>query len=121
MISQVGNQTSIDEGCSRAVIEIPYIQNLLLALDAYHASLHGKAAPVISGLTGDQRFFMSYAQIARAKIRPAKLREIATRDVHRPDKFRVLGVLPNVDGWHEAFNVKPYVSPTRRASAHLVG
>ena len=80
---------------------------LLLALDAYHASLHGKPAPVIGGLSGDQRFFMSYAQIARAKIRPAKLREIAMRDVHSPDKFRVLGVLPNVDGWYDPFDVKP--------------
>ena len=80
---------------------------LLLALDAYHASLHGKPAPMIGGLSGDQRFFMSYAQIARAKIRPAKLREIAMRDVHSPDKFRVLGVLPNVDGWYDPFDVKP--------------
>jgi putative endopeptidase len=80
---------------------------LLIALDAYHASLHGKLAPVIDGLTGDQRFFMSYAQTFRAKVRPAKLREAAVSDPHSSDKIRVLGVLPNVDGWYEAFDVKP--------------
>jgi putative endopeptidase len=80
---------------------------LLIPLDAYHASLHGMPAPVIDGLTGDQRFFMSYAQTFRAKVRPAKLREAAVSDVHSSDKIRVLGVWPNVDGWYEAFGVKP--------------
>ena len=80
---------------------------LSIALDAYHASLHGKPAPVINGLTGDQRFFMSYAQVMRAKVRPEKLREAAVSDVHSSDKIRVLAVLPNVDGWYEAFDVKP--------------
>lgn len=93
---------------------------LLIALDAYHASLHGKPAPVLSGLTGDQRFFMSFAQGFRAKVRPAKLREAAVSDVHSSDKIRVLGVLPNVDGWYEAFDVKPgdrmYRPPAERVS-----
>jgi putative endopeptidase len=80
---------------------------LLIALDAYHASLYGKPAPVINGFTGDQRFFMSFAQVFRAKVRPARLREAAMSDVHSADKFRVLGVLPNVDGWYETFNVIP--------------
>jgi putative endopeptidase len=80
---------------------------LLIALDAYHSSLHGKPAPVLNGLTGDQRFFMSYAQAMRVKVRPAKLREDAVSDVHSAAKFRVLGVLPNVDDWYEAFDVKP--------------
>jgi putative endopeptidase len=95
---------------------------LLIALDAYHVSLHGKPAPVINGLTGDQRFFMSYAQTFRAKVRPAKLREAAVSDPHSSDKIRVLGVLPNVDGWYQAFDVKPgdrmYRPPG--ASAYLV-
>jgi putative endopeptidase len=80
---------------------------LLIALDAYHASLHGKPAPVINGLTGDQRFFMSYAQQFRGTVRPAKLREAAVSDAHPSDKIRVIGVLPNVDAWYEAFDVKP--------------
>lgn len=62
---------------------------------------------MIDGLTGDQRFFMSYAQTFWAKVRPAKLREAAVSDPHSSDKIRVLGVLPNVDGWYEAFDVKP--------------
>jgi putative endopeptidase len=93
---------------------------LSIALDAYHASLHGKPAPVINGLTGDQRFFMSYAQVFRGTVRPAKLREAAVSDVHSSDKIRVLGVLPNVDGWYEAFDVKPgdrmYRPPAERVS-----
>ncbi|MGA8609208.1 MAG: M13 family metallopeptidase [Candidatus Sulfotelmatobacter sp.] len=93
---------------------------LLIALDAYHASLHGKPAPVINGLTGDQRFFMSYAQVFRGTVRPAKLREAAVSDAHPSDKIRVLGVLPNVDGWYEAFDVKPgdrmYRPPAERVS-----
>ncbi len=80
---------------------------LLIALDAYHASLHGKPAPVINGLTGDQRFFMSYAQVFRGKVRPAKLREAAVSNAHPSDKIRVIGVLPNMDAWYEAFDVKP--------------
>lgn len=91
---------------------------LLIALDAYHASLHGKPAPVINGWTGDQRFFMSYAQTLRAKVRSSKLREAAVSDVHSPLKFRVLGVLPNVDGWYDAFDVRPgdrmYRPPSER-------
>lgn len=91
---------------------------LLIALDAYHASLHGKPAPVIGGLTGDQRLFMSYAQMLRAKVRPEALREDAVSDQHSAARFRVLGVLPNVDGWYEAFDVKPgdrmYLAPEER-------
>jgi putative endopeptidase len=80
---------------------------LLIALDAYHASVHGKPATVINGLPGEQRFVMSYAQIFRVKARSAKLREAAVSDVHSAAKFRVLGVLPNLDGWYETFDVKP--------------
>jgi putative endopeptidase len=96
----------IDPGLT-AGENIADLGGLLIAFDAYHASLHGKPAPVIDGLTGDQRFFMSYAQVFRAKVRPAKLREAAVSDMHSSDKIRVLGVLPNVDGWYEAFDVKP--------------
>jgi putative endopeptidase len=91
---------------------------LLIALDAYHASLRGKPAPVIGGFTGDQRLLMSFAQAFRAKVRPEMLRKAALNDVHSADRFRVLGVLPNVDGWYEAFDVKPgdrmYRAPEER-------
>ena len=92
---------------------------LLVALDAYHKSLGEKKAPVIDGLTGDQRFFLAYAQAWRAKSREDAMKSQATSDPHTPDRFRVLGPLPNVDAWYAAFNVKPgdamYLPPEKRA------
>ena len=80
---------------------------ILAALDAYHASLHGKPAPVIDGLTGDQRFFLAYAQYYRNKWREDMTRQLLASDEHSPDKARVDVVLPNVDAWYRAWNVKP--------------
>ncbi|HEX4198785.1 MAG TPA: M13-type metalloendopeptidase [Caulobacteraceae bacterium] len=91
---------------------------VLLALDAYHASLHGQPAPVIDGLTGDQRFFLGFAQIWREKIRDDTLREDLVSDRHSPSHYRVVGTLRNVDAWYQAFDVKPadpmYVPPDQR-------
>ncbi|MBV9508960.1 MAG: peptidase M13 [Caulobacteraceae bacterium] len=91
---------------------------LLIALDAYHASLGGKPAPVIGGLSGDQRFFLGFAQIWREKIREDMARQLAVSDPHSPDHFRVDGVLPNIDAWYSAFDIKPgdamYVPPDQR-------
>ena len=85
------------------------------ALDAYHASLHGKPAPVIDGLTGDQRFFLAYAQYYRNKWREDAERQNLVSDPHSPDKARVDVVLPNVDAWYKAWNIKPddklYLAP----------
>src|SRR5581483_7720038 len=80
---------------------------LLVALDAYHASLHGKPAPVIDGLTGDQRFFLGFAQIWREKVREDALRQRLVSDPHSPSHYRVVGPLRNVDGWYAAFDIKP--------------
>ncbi len=91
---------------------------LLTALDAYHASLHGKPAPVIDGLTGDQRFFLGFAQIWREKIRDDYARELLVADPHSPSKYRVIGTVRNVDAWYAAFGIKPgdpmYVPPDAR-------
>jgi len=91
---------------------------LLTALDAYHASLHGKPAPVIDGLTGDQRFFLGYAQIWREKIRDDYARQLIVADPHSPSKYRVIGTVRNVDAWYVAFAIKPtdpmYVAPDQR-------
>ena len=91
---------------------------ILAAFDAYHASLHGKPAPVIDGLTGDQRFFLAYAQYYRNKWREDMARQLMASDPHSPDKARVDVVLPNVDGWYQAWNVKPgdklYLPPDQR-------
>jgi putative endopeptidase len=91
---------------------------VLLALDAYHASLHGKPAPVIDGLTGDQRVFLGWAQVWREKIREDAAKQQAVSDPHSPAHFRVNGPLRNVDAWYQAFDIKPtdpsYVAPDQR-------
>jgi putative endopeptidase len=91
---------------------------LSLALDAYHASLHGKPAPVIDGLTGDQRVFLGWAQVWREKIRDETLRQRLHTDPHSPAIYRVNGTIRNVEGWYQAFDVQPgeklYVPPEQR-------
>ncbi len=92
---------------------------LLIAFDAYHAALGGKPAPVIDGLTGDQRFFLAYGQSWLDKKRPEAIVEQLASDPHSPDAFRVNGSLPNVDAWYAAFNIPPgakmYIPPEKRA------
>jgi putative endopeptidase len=93
------------------------VAGLSAALDAYHASLHGRPAPVIGGLTGDQRFFLAYAQAHRALTREAAMRaQIATNE-HAPDQWRSETVR-NLDAWYPAFNVRPgqamYLAPADR-------
>jgi putative endopeptidase len=93
---------------------------LNMAYHAYHLSLKGKPAPVIDGLSGDQRFFLSWAQVWRTKIRDGQLREYVMSDVHSPPYFRVNGPLPNINEWYDAFNVRPgdklYIKPEDRVS-----
>ena len=93
---------------------------LNMAYHAYQLSLKGEPAPVIDGLTGDQRFFLSWAQVWRAKYRDGALRELVMSDVHAPSYFRVNGPLPNIDAWYAAFNIQPgdkmYIRPEERVS-----
>src|SRR3954470_7005182 len=72
------------------------LAGLAIAYDAYHMSLHGKPAPVIGGYTGDQRFFLGYAQVWRSKYRDAFLQQLLTVDVHSPSIVRPL-VVRNFD------------------------
>lgn len=87
------------------------------AYDAYQKSLGGKPAPVINGMTGDQRFFLAFAQSWRTKTRDAALRAQIAGDVHAPGSFRVRTVR-NVDAWYKAFDVKEgqklYLKPDER-------
>ena len=91
---------------------------LTLALDAYHASLGGKPAPVIDGLTGDQRVFLGWAQAWRGKVTDSYVKKQVVSDPHSPRQFRVNGVVHNIDAWYAAFDVKPgqklYVAPKDR-------
>lgn len=79
---------------------------ILIALDAYHASLNGAPAPEIDGLNGDQRFFLAYAQSWRDKRREDAVRDQLVRDVHAPEIYRVNGIVRNVDAWYESFAIQ---------------
>lgn len=90
-----------------------------MAYRAYRLSLNGQEAPVIDGLTGDQRFFLGYAQVWRGMIRPERLRSQIMTDPHPPSDFRINNTVRNVDAWYQAFNVQPgddlYLPPEQRA------
>ncbi len=91
---------------------------LSVANDAYHRSLHGRTAPRLGGLSGDQRFFLSWAQVWRQKQRDEDLRSQVTSDPHSPAEFRINGVVRNIDAWYSAFHVRPgdklYLPPQER-------
>jgi len=91
---------------------------LAVALDAYHRSLGGKEAPVLNGLTGDQRFFLAYAQVWRSKAREDSLRNQVTTDPHSPARYRTIAPLRDIDEWYAAFDIKPgdpmYIAPEDR-------
>ena len=93
------------------------VSGLAAAYAAYHASLGDQPAPVIDGLSGDQRFFIAYAQAWRGKIRDAALRQRLATDVHAPGDYRAETVR-NLDAWYPAFDVKPgenlYLAPQDR-------
>jgi putative endopeptidase len=91
---------------------------LNMALHAYKLSLGGKEPPVIDGLTGVQRFFLSWAQVWRSKYRDEAIRMQVLSDPHSPAPFRVNGAVRNMDEWYEAFDVQPtdklYLPPEER-------
>ncbi len=91
---------------------------LSLAYKAYQISLNGEAAPVIDGFTGDQRFFMAWAQAWRSKYREEATRRQLKTGPHSPPYYRVNGVVPNLNEWYEAFDIGPdhemYLSPEER-------
>ncbi|MBF0887419.1 MULTISPECIES: M13 family metallopeptidase [Gluconobacter] len=91
---------------------------LNLGLQAYHDSLHGQPAPVVHGLTGDQRVFLGWAQVWREKDRPDALRQQVLSNEHAPAITRVNIPAHNIDAWYGAFDVKPgqklYLAPDQR-------
>ena len=91
---------------------------LAIAAKAYKISLNGKKAPVINGLTGEQRLYMGWAQVWRSKMRePAQIAQVKT-DPHSPGQYRANGTLKNQPGFYEAFKVKQgdkmYLAPKER-------
>lgn len=93
---------------------------LTIAYHAYKLSLEGEAAPVIDGLSGEQRFFLSYGQIWRMKMREQAELASLKSGVHSPPVFRVNGALRNIDAWYDAFDIAPsdplYLTPEERVS-----
>ncbi len=94
------------------------VGGLSMAYRAYRMSLNGAEAPVIDGLSGDQRFFLAWAQVWRNKSREAFVRNQLQTDPHSPADYRINGVVRNFDEWYRAFNVQPgdklYLPPEQR-------
>jgi putative endopeptidase len=94
------------------------MSGLQVAYEAYQLSLKGKKAPVVDGLTGDQRFFLAFAQVWRGKQRPDAIKTQVATDPHSPRRFRIIGPLRNLDAWYKAFNIGPdskfYIAPDQR-------
>jgi putative endopeptidase len=112
MDRQAGEFTSIDTLKVNAKLtmgeNIADLGGLLIAYGAYRRSLEGKPEPAkIDGLTGDQRFFLGWAQIWRSNVRPAFARMLLTIDPHGPNAFRVNGPFSNMDAFAKAFGCRP--------------
>ncbi|WP_443019045.1 M13 family metallopeptidase [Sphingomonas sp.] len=93
------------------------LAGVTIAYDAYKASLGGREAPVIDGLSGDQRFYLGWAQVWRRNYREANLRQRLLTDPHSPSEQRV-AVVRNLDPWYRAFDVRTgqtlYLPPEQR-------
>ena len=94
------------------------MSGLEVAYEAYKMSLGGKPAPVIDGLTGDQRFFLAFAQAWRGNQRDDAIKTQVASDPHSPRRYRIIGPLRNLDAWYTAFNIAPdskfYIPPEKR-------
>ena len=93
------------------------VAGLSAAYDGYRLSLGEKPAPVVAGLSGDQQFFLSFAQSWRLKMREPLLRLVILSDGHAPDEFRA-DTVRNLDAWYDAFGVTPgqklFLAPAAR-------
>jgi len=93
------------------------VAGLSAAYDSYRLSLQGKEAKPVQGLTGDQQFFLSFAQSWRQKLREPVMRQRVVVDSHAPDEYRA-DTVRNLDPWYDAFSVQPgqklYLAPPDR-------
>lgn len=94
---------------------------LSIAYEAYRqyvAEKQGGRAPMIDGFSGDQRFFLAWAQLWRARVAPEEGRRRTLTDPHSAGRFRANGIVRNMDAWYDAFGVKPgdklYLPPEQR-------
>ena len=97
------------------------VAGLSAAYDAYRLSLGGQEAPPVAGVTGDQQFFLSFAQIWRTKVREPALRQRVLTDAHAPVEYRA-DTVRNLDAWYTAFDVKPgqglFLGPAERVRVY---
>ncbi|QIK77750.1 M13 family metallopeptidase [Sphingomonas piscis] len=126
LTSELGKQYSSYEAAPGTFINgdftmgenIGDMSGLEVAYEAYKVSLNGKAAPVLDGLTGDQRFFLAFAQAWRGKAREDAIKTQVASDPHSPERFRIIGPLRNLDAWYQAFGIGPdskfYLPPEKR-------
>ncbi|MGH8496219.1 MAG: M13 family metallopeptidase [Gammaproteobacteria bacterium] len=96
------------------------LSGLAVAYRAYQISLGGEEAPVIDGMTGDQRFFLGFGQTWRSKMRDEVLTQLLVSNPHSPPKYRVNGIVRNFDPWYAAFDVQEgdalYLPPEERVA-----
>ncbi len=89
-----------------------------VAYTAYQLSLNGRDAPVMDGFSGDQRFFIGWAQVWRRKYRDEELKKRLLTDPHSPSQYRCNGIVSNLDPFHAAFKIKPdskmFIGPEKR-------
>lgn len=94
------------------------MSGLEVAYDAYRMSLGGREAPIRDGLTGDQRFFLAFAQGWKGKQRDDAVRTQVATDPHSPERYRIIGPVRNLDAWYTAFDIGPdskyYIPPDKR-------
>lgn len=124
LVEQYDRYCPLDEGTTcvngRLTLgeNIGDLAGINLAYRAYRMALGGQEAPVLDGFTGDQRFFMAFAQVWRATIREEAMRQRLRTDSHSPTEFRTNGPVRNVDAWYEAFGVTEddalYLPPEER-------
>ena len=124
LVAQYNGHCPLDDGetCVNGALSLGEnvgdLGGLSMAYRAYKMSLNGEEAPVIDGLTGDQRFFMAWAQVWRNKYRDEALRRQLRQGPHSPPRYRVNGIVRNFDEWYEAFDIGPdhalYLPPEER-------
>jgi putative endopeptidase len=106
------------DGAQTLSENIADVAGAAIAYRAYHISLRGREPPTIDGLTGDQRFFIGWAQRRRGNYRDEEMIRILKSDEHAPPQVRAVAPLMNLDAFHQAFGIKPgdrmYLAPERR-------
>ena len=124
LVEQYNSFCPLDEGktCVNGRLtlgeNIGDVGGLSMAYRAYKLATEGQDVPVIDGLTGDQRFFLAWAQVWRSAQREDAYRQRLRTDPHSPEEYRANGAVRNFDPWYEAFGVTPdddlYLPPEQR-------